>query len=307
MTAIGHRGAVRRPSGLTRRKAAAGRTFIAPNLLAVLVFLVFPLGLSLYLSFHHWNMFSAPEYVGAANYRRLFAEDPLFYIALRNTVLFTVVTLIPTVVISLAVAAALNEKVRGIALFRSVMFMPLVASTAAITVVWKFMFATEGGLFNAMLGWFGVDPVQWLADPNWALVSLCLVSIWKSVPFAAAVLLAAMQGVPTELYEAGRIDGAGGWQRFRSITLPLIRPALGFVFVITIINTVQAFDQAYVLTGSAGGPETGTYLFGIMLFQNAFVFNDLGYACALAWVIFAILLALTYFQLRLSRTGAEET
>ncbi|WP_069159971.1 carbohydrate ABC transporter permease [Nocardia altamirensis] len=290
---------------MTRRKATAGRTFIAPNLVAVLVFLVFPLGLSLYLSFHHWNMFSAPEFVGAANYRRLFTDDPLFYIALRNTVLFTVATVVPTVVISLAVAAALSGKVRGIGFFRSIMFMPLVASTAAITVVWGFMFNTEGGLFNTMLGWIGLGPVPWLVEPGWSLVSLCLVSIWKSVPFAAAVLLAAMQGVPNDLYEAARIDGAGGWQRFRSVTLPLVRPALGFVFVISIINSFQAFDQAYVLTGNYGGPETGTYLFGIMLFQNAFTFNDLGYACALAWVIFAILLALTYLQLRLART--EET
>ncbi|MBF6331999.1 sugar ABC transporter permease [Nocardia transvalensis] len=291
---------------LTRRRAAAGRAFITPNLLAVLVFLLFPLAFSLYLSFQHWDMFGDPEFLGTANYRRLFAEDPLFYIALRNTVIFTIATLIPTVVISLAVAAALNAKLKGIGIFRGIMFMPLVASTAAMTIVWGFMFNTEGGLFNTVLGWFGIDPVRWLIDPVWAMVSLCLVSIWKSVPFAAAVLLAAMQGVPGDLYEAARIDGAGGPQRFRSITLPLIRPALGFVFVISIINSFQAFDQAYVLTGGHGGPETGTYIFGIMLFQNAFAFNDLGYACALAWVVFAILLLLTYLQLRLGRTGTEE-
>ncbi|WP_416382370.1 carbohydrate ABC transporter permease [Nocardia transvalensis] len=299
-------GSDRPRSMLTRRRAAAGRAFITPNLLAVLVFLLFPLAFSLYLSFQHWDMFGDPEFLGTANYRRLFAEDPLFYIALRNTVIFTIATLIPTVVISLAVAAALNAKLKGIGIFRGIMFMPLVASTAAMTIVWGFMFNTEGGLFNTVLGWFGIDPVRWLIDPVWAMVSLCLVSIWKSVPFAAAVLLAAMQGVPGDLYEAARIDGAGGPQRFRSITLPLIRPALGFVFVISIINSFQAFDQAYVLTGGHGGPETGTYIFGIMLFQNAFAFNDLGYACALAWVVFAILLLLTYLQLRLGRTGTEE-
>lgn len=296
----------RQRSALVRRKAAAGRTFIAPNLLAVLVFLIFPLLFSLYLSFNHWNMFSPPTFVGAANYRRLFAQDPLFYIALRNTVLFTVGTLVPTVVISLAVAAGLNAKLKGIGLFRSIMFMPLVASTAAMAIVWGFMFNTQGGLFNRVLGWFGLGPVQWLIDPKWALVSLCLVSIWKSVPFAAAVLLAAMQGVPEDLHEAARIDGAGGFRRFRSITLPLIRPALGFVFVISIINSFQAFDQAYVLTGTNGGPETGTFIFGIMMFQNAFQFDDLGYACALAWVVFAILLTLTYLQLRWGRARSEE-
>ncbi|MBF6174354.1 carbohydrate ABC transporter permease [Nocardia blacklockiae] len=288
-------------SALTRRKAAAGRVFIVPNLVAVLVFLLFPLAFSLYLSFHHWNMFDPPEFVGAQNYRRLFTGDRLFYIALVNTLIFTVATVVPTIVVSLAVAAALSAKLKGIGLFRSVLFLPLVASTAAMTIVWGFMFNTDGGLFNTVLGWFGMGPVRWLIDPRWALVSLCLVSIWKSVPFAAAVLLAAMQGVPETLYEAARIDGAGGLRRFRSVTLPLIRPALGFVFVISIINSFQAFDQAYVLTGGNGGPETGTYLFGIMLFQNAFAFNDLGYACALAWVVFLILLALTYLQLRLGR------
>lgn len=297
-------GRTRRGSALTRRKAAAGRAFIAPNLLAVLVFLLFPLAFSLYLSFHHWNMFDPPEYIGARNYRRLFS-DGLFYRALANTVIFTAATLVPTIVVSLAVAAALNAKVKGIGLFRSVLFLPLVASTAAMTIVWGFMFNTDGGLFNTVLGWFGLGPVRWLIDPGWVLVSLCLVSIWKSVPFAAAVLLAAMQGVPEDLYEAARIDGAGGPRRFWSVTLPLIRPALGFVFVISIINSFQAFDQAYVLTGGNGGPETGTYLFGIMLFQNAFAFNDLGYACALAWVVFLLLLALTYLQLRLGRNDTE--
>ncbi|WP_369801834.1 carbohydrate ABC transporter permease [Nocardia sp. BMG51109] len=295
-----------RRSALTRRRAAAGRVFIVPNLLAVLVFLLFPLAFSLYLSFHHWNMFDPPEFVGLRNYRRLFTGDRLFYTALMNTVIFTVATIVPTVVISLAVAAALNAKLKGIGLFRSVLFMPLVASTAAMTVVWGFMFNTDGGLFNTMLGWFGLGPVRWLIDPGWALVSLCLVSIWKSVPFAAAVLLAAMQGVPEDLHEAARIDGAGGPRRFWSVTLPMIRPALGFVFVISIINSFQAFDQAYVLTGGNGGPETATYLFGIMLFQNAFQFNDLGYACALAWVVFVILLALTSLQLRMGRDDTGE-
>ncbi|WP_280263473.1 carbohydrate ABC transporter permease [Nocardia wallacei] len=296
----------RERSALTRRKAAAGRAFITPNLLAVLVFLLFPLAFSLYLSFHHWNMFSPPEFVGMSNYRRLFAGDPLFYTALRNTLFFTTVTVGATLVVSLAVAAALNAKVKGIGIFRSIMFMPLVASTAAMTIIWGFMFNTDGGLFNTVLRWFGLGPVHWLIEPGWAMVSLCLVSVWKSVPFAAAVLLAAMQGVPEELHDAARIDGAGGWQRFRSVTVPMIRPALGFVFVISVINAFQAFDQAYVLTGGGGGPESGTYVFGIMMFQNAFAFNDLGYACALAWVVFAILLVLTYLQLRLSRDQSEE-
>ncbi|WP_189594899.1 carbohydrate ABC transporter permease [Nocardia cerradoensis] len=296
-----------RCSALRRRKAAAGRMFIAPNLIAVAVFMAFPLVFTLYLSLHRWDLFSSPTFVGFDNFRRLFAHDPLFWVALRNTVIFTAGTLIPTIVIGLVVAAALNRKLKGIGIFRSIMFMPLVASTVAMAVVWRLTFSTDYGVLNTALGWIGIGPVPWLTDPRWSMFSLCLVSVWKSVPFATIVLLAAMQGIPTDVYEAARIDGAGAVRRFRSITVPLIRPALVFSFVITFINSFQVFDQAYVLTGGKGGPETGTYVLGIMLYQNAFSFDDIGYACALAWVIFAILLVLTLLQLRITRGNAYES
>ncbi|WP_435874643.1 carbohydrate ABC transporter permease [Nocardia vinacea] len=292
---------------LARRRARAGWVFVAPNLVAVLVFLLFPLAVSLYLSLHSWDLFSAPRFVGVSNYRRLFVSDPLFLIALRNTAVFTVSTLVPTVVIGLAVAAVLNRKLAGIGVFRTIAFLPLVASTVAMAVVWRFIFTTDDGLLNIMLGWVGIDPVPWLTDPDWALFSLSIVTVWKSVPFATVILLAAMQGVPETLYEAARIDGAGALRRFWSVTLPLIRGPLSFVFVITIINSVQAFDQAYALTGGNGGPETGTYLLGIMLFQNAFGFYEVGYAAALAWVIFAILLVLTLLQLWFARRAEVES
>lgn len=292
---------------LARRRERAGWVFVAPNLAAVLVFLLFPLGVSLYLSLHSWDLFSAPRFVGVSNYRRLFVSDPLFLIALRNTAVFTVSTLVPTVVIGLAVAAVLNRKLAGIGVFRTIAFLPLVASTVAMAVVWRFIFTTDDGLLNIMLGWVGIDPVPWLTDPDWALGSLSIVTVWKSVPFATVILLAAMQGVPETLYEAARIDGAGALRRFWSVTLPLIRGPLSFVFVITIINSVQAFDQAYALTGGNGGPETGTYLLGIMLFQNAFGFYEVGYAAALAWVIFAILLVLTLLQLWFARRAEVES
>ncbi|MFF0491564.1 carbohydrate ABC transporter permease [Nocardia sp. NPDC004068] len=294
-----------RRSGLARRRARAGALFVLPNMTVVAVFLLFPLGFSLYLSFQHWDLFRPMRFVGLGNYRELLG-DPLFVIALRNTAVFTALTLVPTVAISLAVAAALNRKLPGIGLFRTLAFLPLVASTVAMAVVWRFLLATDEGPVNTMLGWIGVKPVPWLSDPAWALISLSLVTVWKSVPFATVVLLAAMQGIPETLYEAARLDGAGAWRRFRSITVPLVRGALSFVFVITIINTVQAFDQAYALTDGNGGPETGTYVLGIMLFQNAFRFYEVGYAAALAWVIFALLLVATLVQLWLSRREAEQ-
>ncbi|PXX68764.1 carbohydrate ABC transporter membrane protein 1 (CUT1 family) [Nocardia tenerifensis] len=274
--------------------------FVAPNVAAVAVFLLFPLAFSLYLSLHEWDLFRPMRFVGLGNYARLFGDDPLFLIALRNSAVFTVLTLVPTVLLGLGIAAALNRKSFGIGAFRTVAFLPLVASTVAMAVVWRFIF-TPDGMLDAGLGWFGVGPVPWLTDPNMALVSLSIVTVWKGVPFATVILLAAMQGVPEPFYEAARIDGAGALRRFSAITLPLIRGPLSFVFVITVINSVQAFDQVYALTGSNGGPETGTYLLGIMLYQNAFGFYEVGYASALAWVIFAILLLLTLLQLRFAR------
>lgn len=291
----------RRRSPLERRRAAAGRVFVTPNVVAVGVFMVFPLGYSLYLSFHRWNLFGTPTFIGAANFRRIFTGDPLFYTAVSRTAVFTVATIVPAIAISLVVAAVLNRKLKGIGIFRSILFLPLVTSAVAMAVVWRFIFNTDGGLLNGMLGVLGIGPVDWLNDPGWAMVALCVVSVWKGVPFSTIILLAAMQGVSDDLYEAAELDGAGEVRRFVFITIPMIRSALSFVFVISIINSVQVFDQAYVLTGGTGGPETGTYVFGIMLFENAFAFDDIGYACALAWVLFAILLVVTVIQFRLTR------
>ncbi len=282
--------------------------FVAPNLAAVAVFMLFPLGFSLYMSFQNWDIFRPAKFVGLANYHSLFADDPLFVIALRNTVVYTVGTIVPTVLISLAVAGVLNRKVKGINVFRIIIFLPLAVSSVVMAVVWQFVFNTNNGLLNIMLGWIGIGPIPWLVDPKWAMASLCIVSVWRSVPFATVILLAAMQGVPDNLYEAARLDGAGELRQLVSITVPLIRGALSFVVVISIIHAFQAFDLVYVLTGPNGGPETATYVLGIMLFQHAFAFLEFGYASALAWVIFAFLLALTVVQLRLARrrTAVEE-
>ncbi|MEU1526847.1 sugar ABC transporter permease [Nocardia rhamnosiphila] len=295
-----------RRSESAKRQARAARLFIAPNLLAVAVFLVFPLGFSLYLSFHEWDMFGPIRFTGLRNFRELLTTDPLFAIALRNTLVYTLGTLIPTVSISLVVAATLNRGVRGTGFFRTVMFLPLAISSVVMAVIWRFVFDTNNGLLNTMLGGVGLGPIPWLVEPRWAMVSVCLVSVWKSIPFATVVLLAAMQGVPQDLYEAAKIDGAGAVRRFVSITVPLIRGALSFVLVVSVIGSVQAFDQIYVLTGGNGGPETGTYVFGIMIFQNAFAFGDAGYASAIAWLIFLVLLVPTVAQLWFTRKNSTE-
>lgn len=290
-----------------RRRAWAGRLFVAPNLAAVLLFMLFPLGFSLYMSVHSWDMFTPAKFVGLANFRHLFTSDPLFLIAMRNTVIYTLGTVLPTVLISLVVAGVLNRKVKGIGIFRTIVFLPLAISSVVMAVVWQFVFNTDNGLLNIMLGWVGIGPIPWLVEPHWAMVSLCMVSVWRSVPFATVVLLAAMQGIPETVYEAARIDGAGEIRQFASITVPLVRGAMSFVVVISIIHAFQSFDLVYVLTGANGGPETGTYVLGIMLFQHAFSFLEFGYASALAWVMFAILLVLTVLQLRITRRRTWES
>jgi multiple sugar transport system permease protein len=290
----------------SRTRARAGRLFVAPNLAAVAVFMLFPLGFSLYMSFQRWDVFRPPKFVGWANFEDLFTSDPLFLIAIRNTAVFTLGTVVPTILISLVVAAVLNRKVKGIGIFRTIVFLPLAISSVVMAVVWQFVFNTDNGLLNIMLGWVGIGPVPWLVEPRWAMVSLCILSVWRSVPFATVILLAAMQGVPETVYEAARIDGAGEIRQFAFITVPLIRGAMSFVVVISIIHAFQAFDMVYVLNGANGGPETGTYVLGIMLFQHAFSFLEFGYASALAWVMFAILLVVTVLQLRITRQRSWE-
>jgi multiple sugar transport system permease protein len=293
--------------GPSRRRAWAGRLFVAPNLAAVAVFMLFPLGFSLYMSFQQWDVFRPPKFVGLKNFKQLFTSDPLFVIAIRNTVIFTLGTVVPTIIISLVVAGVLNRKVKGIGIFRTIVFLPLAISSVVMAVVWQFVFNTDNGLLNIMLGWVGLGPIPWLVDPRWAMVSLCIVSVWRSVPFATVILLAAMQGVPETVYEAAKIDGAGEIRQFMFITVPLIRGAMSFVVVISIIHAFQAFDMVYVLNGPNGGPETATYVLGIMLFQHAFSFLEFGYASALAWVMFAILLVLTVLQLRITRQRSWES
>jgi multiple sugar transport system permease protein len=245
--------------------------------------------------------------VGLRNFGDLFTSDPLFVIAIRNTVIFTLGTVVPTVLISLAVAGVLNQKVRGIGVFRTIVFLPLAISSVVMAVVWQFVFNTDNGLLNIILGWAGLGPVPWLVDPHWAMASLCIVSVWRSVPFATVVLLAAMQGVPGTVYEAAKIDGAGEIRQFVSITVPLIRGSISFVIIISVIHAFQAFDMVYVLNGPSGGPESATYVLGIMLFQHAFSFLEFGYASALAWVMFAVLLLLTVVQLRVTHRRSLET
>ncbi len=278
--------------------------FILPNLIGVLVFLAFPVLFSLYMSFHEWDVFTEPTFIGLDNYRRLWSEDDLFWTSLWNSTYYVILTVPASVVAGLALAMAMNQAVRGIAFFRAAMYIPVLTSAVAVAFIWQWIFNTELGLLNAILDVVHIPPVGWLTDGSWAMISLAIIAVWKSAGYFAIILFAALQGVPKVLHEAAALDGASSWRRFLNITIPMIGPALLFVTVIAVIGSFQVFDQVYLITNN-GGPGTSTYVYNLHLYNEAFQFFRMGYASALAWVLFAILFVITYLQLRVGRRRAN--
>jgi len=288
----------------TMRKTWTCYLFILPNLVGVLVFLAFPVVFAFYMSFHEWELLTPPEYIGLKNYRDLFTNDPLFWVSLRNSAHYTLLTVPTTIVLGLGLAVAMNQAIRGITFFRGAMYIPVLTSSVAVAFIWQWIFNTDLGLLNALLDFFGIPAVGWLTDPAWAMISLAIMSVWKNLGYYAIILFAALQGVPKVLYEAAALDGAGGWRRFLNITVPMIGPALLFVTVISLIGSFQVFDQVYLVTGN-GGPGTSTYVYNLHLYNNAFDFFAMGYASAMAYILFAILFIITWIQLRVWRSAAS--
>lgn len=288
----------------TLKKTWVCYLFILPNLIGVLVFLAFPVLFSLYMSFHEWDVLTEPTFIGLDNYRRLWSEDDLFWTALWNSTYYVILTVPAGIVVGLALAMAMNQAVRGIAFFRATMYIPVLTSAVAVAFIWQWIFNTENGLLNAILDVLRLPTVGWLTDESWAMISLAIIAVWKSAGYYAIILFAALQGVPKVLHEAAALDGAGNWRRFLNITIPMIGPALLFVTVISVIQSFQVFDQVYLITGN-GGPGTSTYVYNLHLYNEAFQFFRMGYASALAWVLFAILFVITYLQLRVGRRRAS--
>jgi len=288
--------------------------FLAPWMIGFVLFLAFPIAFSLVLSVCRWDMISpAPDFAGIANYRRMVFHDPRFWHSLKVTTIYALGSVPLTLCFSLGVAVLLNARLRSIGIFRTIFYLPSVVSGVAVAVLWMGLLNPEFGLVNLGLGrvfgWLGVPEAslpKWLFSQRWALPSLILMSLWSIGP-TVIIFLAGLQSVPTELIEAAEIDGAGPWQRFRSVTLPLLTPMVLFNLVIGIIGAFQVFTQGYVMTG--GGPRDATLFFVLYIWQKAFLDFQAGYASALAWVLFAIILALTLVVLRSSRRwvhyGAE--
>lgn len=286
------------------RKHLPAYLFIAPNFLGVIVFVAFPVLFALYMSVHDWNGVNTPRFVGLDNFRNIFS-NPLFWHSLRVTTVYTLLTVPAGIVISLGVAVLLNQRIRGLVVFRTAMFIPVVTSAVAVGVIWKWIYDYDNGLINDVLSLVNLPQIPWLSDPAWALVGLAIIGVWKNFGLMAIILMAALQSVPETLLDAASVDGADAWRRFWHITLPLIMPAVLFVAVISVISSFQVFDQIYYMTNGQGGPDYGTLVLNLLIFQQAFQQDRFGAASALAYVLFALIFVITLMQLRLGRSATN--
>lgn len=284
------------PKGsLAKNEERWGYLFILPWLLGFLIFVLAPVVASFYLSFSDYELFLPPRLVGWENYRTLILEDPLFWKSLYNTLYYTVFAVPLGVIGSLLIAVLLNQELRGITIYRTVYYLPAVTSGVAVSLLWVWLFNPQFGLINAILARFGIPGPGWLVDPVWAKPSLILMSLW-GVGGGMVIYLAGLQGIPVQLYEAAEIDGANTWTKFWKITLPMLSPVIFFNLIMGIINSFQVFTQAYVMTG--GGPGDATTFYVLYLFRNAFNLLRMGYASAMAWILFIIVLVLTLLQFK---------
>jgi multiple sugar transport system permease protein len=276
-----------------RRDNLAGYLFIAPQLAGSILFVFVPLGLVFWYSLHEWNVLAGTfEFVGADNYRQL-TEDPKLGGVLAATGLFSLGLVVLNLTLALLLAVLLNQRLRGMIVFRTIFFSPVVVSLVAWTLVWGFLLQDNGGI-NGILDAAGVHGPNWLRGETTAMISVVVVQVVKNVGLNMVLFLAALQGVPGDLYEAATIDGAGWWRQFRRITMPMISPTILLTSIITVLGSLQVFAQIAVLT--QGGPGTSTTVLVYYLYQQAFQFHHFGYGATLSVLLFAIVLILTVAQ-----------
>jgi multiple sugar transport system permease protein len=281
-----------------RRGRWFGYIYGGPVIIAFLVFNLYPMALGLYLSFTKWDILSPPTFNGLSNWADLLKDD-LLWRAVLQTLYYAVASVAGATALSIALALALNQRLKTIGFYRTFFFLPAVTSLVAIAMVWRWIYNTEFGVLNAFLGSLGINPVNWLGDPVLAMPAVILMSIWRSAGFNTVLFLAGLQGVPQEYYEAAEIDGASRWDRFVHITLPLISPTTFFVVVNGLIGSWQVFDQVYILT--RGGPLLSTVTVVYLIYSNGFEWYKTGYAAAMAYGLFLIIIALTAIQFRLQK------
>lgn len=271
-----------------------GYLFISPMVIGNILFLTAPIVVAFFLSLTDWTIMKDWKFIGLSNYIQAFNEDPLFWKTVFNTLYFTVVFVPLNIVLTLSLALLLKEPIKGVGFFRTAMFTPVVTSVIVWAVVWQYILQTENGLINAVLELFGITGPAWLYDLKLAMPVIVIVTLLKGFGINMVIFLAALNDVPTMYYEAAKLDGAGRWSMFRNVTLPLIAPSLFMVVILTMIASLKVFGQIYILT--QGGPNMSTYVFVYYIYVKAFRMFEFGYASAISFILFLIILGLTLAQ-----------
>jgi len=288
-------------SKLARREELQGYLFILPWLIGLFGITLFPMLFSLYGSFTDYDVTSRMNFIGIDNYARMFADDPLFWKSLYNTLYYVALMVPLTTIGSVLLALMLNEKIAGMRVFRTIYYLPAVLSGVGVYFLWIQLLNPSTGLINTMLGWAGIPGPAWLSDPMWTKPAIIMMKLW-SVGGGMLLYLASLQGVPSQLYESAKLDGASAFRRFWHITLPMISPVIFFDVVTSFIGGFQIFQEGYVMTDSGNGGPMGSLLFyNLYMWNQAFGLFNMGYAMAMAWVLFVIVLVLTLINLRMSK------
>lgn len=287
-----------RQGPLARKEAWEGRLYILPWVLGFLIFTVGPMIASVYFSFTKYSVLSGAKWLGLTNYTRLFTDDRLFGLSLYNTFYFVILSVPLNLFVAFLIALLLSVQVRGINLYRTLYYLPVITPAVASALTWGMLFSGDFGLVNAVLRALGLPTFNWLFNPQITKLIFVIMGLW-GVGGSVIIFLAGLQNVPRVLYEAASIDGANLWHRFLHITVPMMTPLIFFNLVLGIIGTFQVFTGAYIIT--AGGPANSTLFYVLYLYNNAFKFFKMGYASALAWVLFVIILIFTIIQLRMAR------
>jgi len=272
-----------------------GLAFVGPLVIGLIIFTYGPVIAAAYLSLTEGDYIGTPAWVGLANYGRIL-QDELFWRAIGNTAYYVIGTLPTGMALSLALALAMNQKLRGIVFYRAIFFLPTITSAVAISLLWSWMYNPEFGVINTLLEKLGIKGPGWLASTKWALPAMMIMSVWVGLGYNMLLFLAGLQGIPTEFYEAAEIDGAGPWRRFMHVTFPLLSPTTFMIAVLSVIGGFQVFEYSFVMTH--GGPLWSTLTVVLLIYMRAFETFEMGYASALAYVLFAIILVLTLFQFR---------
>ncbi|MFN3651217.1 MAG: carbohydrate ABC transporter permease [Armatimonadota bacterium] len=287
----------RRASTRSRQDLRNGLLFAAPWLLHLAVFIAYPIAASLYYSFCYYDALRPPRWAGLENYQRLFFQDPVFWQALWNTLYLIAFGLPIGLVASLGIALLMNQRLKGIELYRTVFYLPSIVPVVATSVLWLWLLNPDMGLINLLLKQVGIAGPGWLQDPGWSKPALILMGLWGAGG-GMVIYLAGLQDVPQALYEAASLDGAGKLAQLRHVTLPMISPVILFNLIMGLIGAFQYFTQVYVMTGGTGRPQDSTLVYALYLFNSAFLDFRMGYACAMAWVLFVVTLlcALAVFR-----------